>query len=65
MAIIISTENYTIVQIKKNIDDYLAGNLEDNPPPPNWDGTIEKAPVAKTREQIQIPYKLKRTLENK
>ena len=44
--IIISAENYTIVQIKKNIDDYLAGNLEDNPPPPNWDGTIEKAPVA-------------------
>lgn len=44
--IIISAENYTIVQIKKNIDDFLAGNLEDNPPPPNWDGTIEKAPVA-------------------
>ena len=45
-AIIISAENYAIVQIKKNIDFYLAGNLADNPPPPNWDGTIEKEPVA-------------------
>jgi hypothetical protein len=44
--IIISTENYTIVQVKKNISEYLAGNLPDTAPQPNWDGTIEKAPVA-------------------
>ncbi|WP_240976560.1 type IX secretion system periplasmic lipoprotein PorW/SprE [Flavobacterium rivulicola] len=43
--IIISTENYTIVQIKKNIDEFLAGNLTDNPTQPNWDGTIEKTVV--------------------
>jgi tetratricopeptide (TPR) repeat protein len=45
--IIISTENYTIVQIKKNLDDFLAGKLEDNPAQPNWDGTLEKAPEPK------------------
>ena len=49
--IIISAENYTIVQIKKNIDDYLAGNLEDNPPPPNWDGTIDKTTVVQQPKQ--------------
>jgi tetratricopeptide (TPR) repeat protein len=43
--IIISTENYTIVQIKKNLDEYLAGNLTDNPTQPNWDGTFEKPVV--------------------
>lgn len=48
--IIISTENYTIVQIKKNIDDYLAGKLSDNPQKPNWDGTVEK-PVTPQQEK--------------
>jgi hypothetical protein len=45
LPIIISTENYTVVQIKKNLDDYLAGKLSDNPQQPNWDGTIEKIVV--------------------
>jgi hypothetical protein len=52
-AIIISAENYAIVQIKKNLDEFLAGNLADNPPPPNWDGTIEKAPVAQQEKPAQ------------
>lgn len=43
--IIISAENYTIVQIKKNLDEFLAGNLPDNVAQPNWDGTVEHAPV--------------------
>ncbi len=42
--ILISAENYTIVQIKKNLDEYLAGNLPETAPQPNWDGTVEKAP---------------------
>ncbi|MCF6129755.1 gliding motility protein [Flavobacterium sp. AS60] len=42
--IIISAENYTIVQIKKNLDEFLAGNLPETAPQPNWDGTLEKAP---------------------
>ena len=44
-AIIISAENYTIVQIKKNLDEFLAGNLPETAPQPNWDGTIEQAPI--------------------
>jgi len=52
-AIIISAENYAIVQIKKNLDEFLAGYLADNPPPPNWDGTIEKAPVAQQEKPAQ------------
>jgi len=44
--IIISTENYSVVQIKKNLQDYIDGKLVDNPKEPNWDGSIEKAPVA-------------------
>jgi outer membrane protein assembly factor BamD (BamD/ComL family) len=44
-AILISAENYTIVQIKKNIDEYLAGNLPESAPQPNWDGTVEKVVV--------------------
>ena len=44
-AIIISAENYTIVQIKKNLDEFLAGNLPETAPQPNWDGTIEQVPI--------------------
>jgi hypothetical protein len=54
-AILISAENYTIVQIKKNLDEYLAGNLPDNAPQPNWDGTLEKIiePVQSSPPQQQ------------
>jgi hypothetical protein len=41
--IIISVENYTVVQIKKNLADYLSGNIPANATQPNWDGTVEKA----------------------
>lgn len=43
--IVISAENYTIVQIKKNLAEYLAGDLPETVPQPNWDGTVEHAPV--------------------
>lgn len=43
-AIVISAENYTIVQIKKNLPEYLAGGLPESAPQPNWDGTLEKLP---------------------
>lgn len=42
--ILISAENYTIVQIKKNLAEYLAGDLPVTAPQPNWDGTLEKLP---------------------
>ena len=45
--IIISTENYTVVQIKKNLDDFLAGKFVEGAPKPNWDGTVEKEPLPK------------------
>ncbi|WP_293892536.1 gliding motility protein [Flavobacterium sp.] len=44
IPIIISAENYTIVQIKKNLDEFLAGNLPETATQPNWDGTVEHAP---------------------
>ena len=50
-GIIITSENYVVVQIKKNLDDYLAGKLVENPPLPNWDGTTEKEPVAEKSNQ--------------
>lgn len=50
---IISTENYTIVQIKKNLEEFAAGNLTDNPTKPNWDGTIEKPMVQAEKPQVQ------------
>lgn len=63
VPIIISAENYTIVQIKKNIEEFLAGNLTANPTQPNWDGTVEKAPVAEQpkpqQKQNQEPVKTK------
>jgi hypothetical protein len=40
--IIMTAENYAVVQIKKNLDEFLAGNLVDNPAEPAWDGTYEK-----------------------
>ena len=53
--IIISVENYTIVQIKKNIAEYLAGNLPDTAPQPNWDGTIEKVvAVQKPQPPVEV-----------
>ena len=58
--IIISVENYTIVQIKKNLDEFLAGNLPETATQPNWDGTLEKAPelvqpkpVVNNNQQVQ------------
>ena len=58
--IVISVENYTVVQIKKNLDDFLAGNLPESATQPNWDGTVEKAsepqqpkPVANSNQQPQ------------
>lgn len=53
VPIIISTENYTVVQIKKNLQDYIDGKLEENPTQPNWDGTIEKAPIVQVEEPKQ------------
>ena len=50
--IIISVENYTIVQIKKNLDEFLAGNLPETAPQPNWDGTIEQAPIAEQPKPV-------------
>ena len=64
-AIIITAENYTIVQIKKNIDDYLAGKLADNPPPPNWDGTLENEPVAQQDKTAQRQEQTKSNDPNK
>jgi tetratricopeptide (TPR) repeat protein len=52
VPIIISTENYTIVQIKKNLDEFLAGNLTDSPTQPNWDGSFEK-PIIPEQKPIQ------------
>ena len=43
--IVISAENYTIVQIKKNLDQFLAGNLPESVSQPNWDGTVEHEPL--------------------
>jgi tetratricopeptide (TPR) repeat protein len=51
-AIVISAENYTIVQIKKNLDEFLAGNLPETAPQPNWDGTIEQAPIAEQPKPV-------------
>ena len=53
--IIISSENYLVVQIKKNIDDYLAGKFVENAPKPNWDGTFEKPIEPKPAVAINIP----------
>lgn len=64
-AIVISAENYAIVQIKKNIDEFLAGNLADNPPPPNWDGTIEKESVAQQDKPIQNQQQVPMSNEKK
>ncbi len=58
--IIISSENYLVVQIKKNIEDYLAGKFDDNAPKPNWDGTFEKAVEPKP-----VTLNNKQTNENK
>jgi tetratricopeptide (TPR) repeat protein len=52
--IIISTENYTVVQIKKNLEDYLAGKLSDNPQKPNWDGTLEQQAVPQQQEKPNV-----------
>jgi tetratricopeptide (TPR) repeat protein len=68
--IIISTENYAVVQIKKNVEDYIAGNLVLNAPKPNWDGTIEKAnqpkpiPVNTPTNENKIPEDSKKQIEN-
>lgn len=51
--IIISSENYLVVQIKKNLEDYLAGKFDDNAPKPNWDGTFER-PIAPQPKPLAI-----------
>ena len=63
-AIVISTENYTVVQIKKNLQDYLAGKVEENPTKPNWDGTLEKLPVA-LKEEVKKEEQVKNSAASK
>jgi len=63
VPIIISTENYTIVQIKKNIDEYVAGNLTDNPTKPNWDGSYEK-PIVQEQKPAQVQEQSKNEEQN-
>ena len=50
-AILITTENYTVVQVKKNLEEYLTGDLPETATQPNWDGTLEKA----TQPQQESP----------
>jgi uncharacterized protein YpmB len=63
--IIISAENYTIVQVKKNIDEFLAGNLTATPTQPNWDGTIEKTVVQQEQKPAQSQDQSKKEVQNK
>ena len=56
-AILITTENYTIVQVKKNLEEYLTGDLPDTAQQPNWDGTLEKAPQQQ-QQQVQQEQQL-------
>ncbi len=63
--IIISAENYTIVQIKKNIDEFLAGNLTATPTQPNWDGTYEKPVVQQEQKPVQIQNQPKKEVQEK
>lgn len=63
--IIISAENYTIVQIKKNIDEFLAGNLTATPTQPNWDGTYEKPVVQQEQKPVQIQNQPKKEVQDK
>jgi len=54
--IVISSENYLVVQVKKNIDDYLTGKFVENAPKPNWDGTFERPVVPQPKPvAINIP----------
>ena len=56
VPIIISSDNYLVVQIKKNIEDYLEGKFDDNAPKPNWDGSYEKPVEPKPKPvAINIP----------
>ncbi len=63
--IIISAENYTIVQVKKNIDEFLAGNLTTTPTQPNWDGSYEKPVVQQEQQPVQIQDQPKKDAQNK
>lgn len=53
--IMITAENYAVVQIKKNLDEFLAGNLVDNPAEPAWDGTFEKPEEPKKPKEEAKP----------
>jgi len=64
-AIVISAENYTIVQIKKNIDEFLAGNLTATPTQPNWDGSYEKPVVQQSQKPLQIQEQSKKEVQSK
>ncbi len=50
--IIISAENYTVVQIKKNLAEFLAGNFPETATQPNWDGTVEHTPEAEQQKPV-------------
>ena len=62
--IIISAENYTIVQIKKNLDMFLAGNLPETVAQPNWDGTVERAPLPEQPKPVINNQQVKSSEEN-
>lgn len=62
--IIISAENYSIVQIKKNLNVFLAGNLPDSVEQPNWDGTLEKLPEPTEQPQVFNTSKAEKSVQS-
>ena len=62
--IIISAENYSIVQIKKNLNVFLAGNLPDSVEQPNWDGTLEKLPEPTEQPQVFNTSKTEKSVQS-
>lgn len=62
--IIISAENYSIVQIKKNLNVFLAGNLPDSVEQPNWDGTLEKLPEPTEQPQVFNTSKSEKSVQS-
>lgn len=62
--IIISAENYSIVQIKKNLNVFLAGNLPDSVEQPNWDGTLEKLPEPIEQPQVFNTSKAEKSVQS-
>jgi hypothetical protein len=64
VPVVISAENYAVVQIKKNLADYISGKFDPNATQPEWDGSYDKPVDPKPAKKEEAPAAAENSLQD-